>query len=439
MSNKPYIVIGLGLTGISVARYLVQQGRVVHVCDTREAPANLSEFQQKFPEVKVHCGSLDAGLLATAVQLIVSPGIAIETPAIAAAAKAGVEIIGDIELFARVARTPIVAITGSNGKSTVATLLAAMAKTAGLQVGLGGNIGTPALDLLGKDYDVVILELSSFQLETTASLQAEAVVVLNVCEDHLDRYPNYAAYISAKQRLYAQTKLAVVNLDDANSWQNAKLPAQVVGFSLEGVTNEAVQTVYSPNSLAPLVTSHYFPYQLANFLAAFALGKAIELPEDAMLATMEAFPGLPHRCQTVLRAKGVTWINDSKATNVGSAISAISSVGQNSGGKIILIAGGEGKEADFSVLTQPMRTYCKAIILLGKDSAQLAAIAPLQVQTYCMEAMTAAVALAKSLSCPGDVVLLSPACASLDMYKNYQARGDHFMAEVKRLNVTKGS
>lgn len=432
MHEKPIIVIGLGQSGQSVARYLDAKKIAFQVCDSRSAPLQLANFQQNFPHITVHCGELDAKLLTQAAQLIVSPGVSIQTSAIQAASRAGVEVIGDVELFVRQCTKPIVAITGSNGKTTVTSLFADMAQAAGIEIAVGGNIGRPALDLLSDDFELCILELSSFQLETTPSLQAVVAVNLNVCEDHLDRYASYQDYIAAKLHIYRHAKVSVVNLDCPAAWKNVELTLPTYGFSLDDLypQQESIQVI-TPKALAAIDLKQYYSYQIANILAAWCLGKVINLSEQSMLQAIQQFCDLAHRCEIILSYNDVKWINDSKATNVGSALSALNSIGEKLSGDIILIAGGDGKGADFSPLSASLKKYCKAVILLGKDKQLLAEIIPNEIETIFVNSMGEAVKAAQQLAIVGDAVLLSPACASIDMFTNYIERGEQFAHYVQ--------
>lgn len=434
MREVNIVVIGLGQSGQSVARYLDAKKIVFQMCDSRVAPPQLATFQDEFPHVSVHCGELDPKLLSQATQLIVSPGVSTHSPAIQAASQAGVEVIGDVELFMRECTKPIVAITGSNGKTTVTTLFSNMVQAAGLVVATGGNIGVPALELLSTDFDIGVLELSSFQCETTPSLHATVAVNLNVCEDHLDRYASYQDYIAAKLTIYQHAKIKVINLDDAAAWQNVEMTEPAYGFSLDTLSEHPISKsmqVITPKDLPLIDTEHYYDYQLANILAAWCLGKAINLSEQSMLQAIQQFSGLPHRCETVLSHQGVQWINDSKATNVGSALAAINSVGAKLKGHVILIAGGDGKGADFSPLGVCLQKYCKAVILLGKDKESLAAVVPAGVDIILVSNLSEAVNAGQQLAAVGDAVLLSPACASIDMFTNYIERGEQFAHHVK--------
>ncbi len=444
-SSLSTIIVGLGKTGWSVARYLQRHSESFAVCDTRSEFSGFAEFQQQFPGVPIFCGTLDENLLKQAKRLIVSPGIAINTAAIRAAAKADVEIVGDIELFTQVAQRPIIAITGSNGKTTVTTLVAEMAKAAGLQVGMGGNIGTPALDLLMQPYDLFVLELSSFQLETTHSLKAIAAVNLNISDDHLDRYSSLATYAAAKHKIYCNAQVAVINLDDPLAWKEADIIGKKVGFTLNSDKAKHFRDLFAcftikegyiicnekkwlPIKSLKLNTMHY----LANVLASFALGYATNIAQSAMLKVARNFIGLPHRCQEIMHTDDIVWINDSKATNVGAALAAINSVGQNISGRIILIAGGDGKNADFSPLADPITHFCRMVILLGKDAPQLAANLHHETKVKYVRDLIEAVALAKQFAKAGDAVLLSPACSSLDMFTNYVVRGEQFVNAVEQ-------
>lgn len=435
------IVVGLGQTGLACARFLARRGVAVVVVDSRAEPPMLRQLRHQLPAVETRCGGFDPELFKQAQTLVVSPGIPLSEPAIAAAVGVGVEVIGDIELFARHARAPVVAITGSNGKSTVTTLLGAMACEAGRDARVGGNIGTPALDLLQQsEPELYILELSSFQLETTRSLKPAAAVVLNVSQDHLDRYTGMQEYGAAKRRIYRGAAMKLINLDDPvvaawggsdGGWRRFTLaqPSQADDF---GVISKDGQLWLAKGEQALLAVSEIKlagMHNVANALAALALGDGVGLPMDAMLATLRRFGGLPHRCQWLAEKDGVNWYNDSKATNVGATVAAIGGMP----GKVVLLAGGEGKGQDFSPLRDIMATKGRAAILFGRDAPLIAValdkIVPLERVSTLREAVRAARVLAR----PGDTVLLAPACASFDMFKGYEDRGDRFVAAVKEV------
>ncbi|AXU96387.1 MAG TPA: UDP-N-acetylmuramoyl-L-alanine--D-glutamate ligase [Erwinia persicina] len=425
--GKKVVIIGLGLTGLSCVDFFVTRGVTPRVMDTRVVPPGL----EKLPEnVERWLGSLNDDWLQNADLIVASPGMALAHPSLMAAADAGVEIVGDIELFCREAQAPIVAITGSNGKSTVTTLVGEMAKAAGWQVGVGGNIGLPALMLLDNPAQLYVLELSSFQLETTHSLQAAAATILNVTEDHMDRYPlGMQQYRAAKLRVYENAVVCVVNADDAMTMPVRGADKRCVSFGADvgdyhlnhqqgstwlRVKGEKVLNTAEMN----LVGQHNY----TNALAALALADAVGLPRASSLKALTTFGGLPHRFQLVHEHNGVRWINDSKATNVGSTEAALN--GLQVKGTLWLLLGGDGKSADFSSLArylqgERIRTYC-----FGRDREALAALRPeIAVQT---ETMAEAVQQIAAQVQPGDLVLLSPACASLDQFKNFEQRGDLF-------------
>ena len=397
-------------------------------------------MQRDYPQVEVRCGELDVEFLCRATELYVSPGLALATPALQQAAARGVQMSGDIELFARHAKAPIIAITGSNAKSTVTTLVGEMAKAAGKKVAVGGNLGTPALDLLADDVELYVMELSSFQLEATHSLNAEVATCLNVSEDHMDRYSGMQAYHLAKHRIFRGARQVVVNRDDALSrpLQADQLPCWSFGLSKPdfngfGLIEEAGEKclAFQFDALLPVRELKIRgAHNQSNALAALALGHAVGLPFAAMLEALKHFTGLAHRCQWVGELRGAHYYDDSKATNVGAALAAIEGLGADINGKLLLIAGGDGKGADFSALRVPVAHYCRAVVLLGRDAARLAEAldgAAVQVRVNSLEE---AVAQCAALAQPGDAVLLSPACASLDMFKNFEERGRLFAQAV---------
>ena len=442
VSDRRTLVVGLGKTGLSCVRYLSEQGRDIAVADTRTAPPGLDELRAGWPDIPVHLGPFDRDLFAGFNELVVSPGISIAEPAIAGAAKQGARIRGDIDLFAEAADAPIVAITGSNGKTTVTTLLGKMARTAGRKVAVGGNIGTPALDLLNRGADLYVLELSSFQLETTEELNALAATVLNVSDDHMDRYPDRMAYFQAKQRIFRGCRNAVVNLDDALSTPMARDTLRFLCFGFHRVNPETFSTrdddqgtwiTFGFDNLI-LASELRLPgrHNISNVMAALALGHAAGLPMGVMLKVAREFPGLPHRCEFVRRFNGVDFINDSKGTNVGATVAAIESLAPENG-KVVLIAGGDGKGADFTALEAPIALHCRAVVLIGRDAPAIADVLGSGIPVYPSESLADAVARSAELAHPGDRVLLSPACASFDMFRDYLDRGDQFRALVEGL------
>jgi len=442
-SDQFRIVVGLGKSGMSVVRHLARRGQPFAVVDTRANPPELATLQAQYPEIEVRCGELDVDFLCRASELLVSPGLAVSTPALQAAAARGVKLSGDIELFAREARAPIVAITGSNAKSTVTTLVGEMAQASGRKVAVGGNLGTPALDLLNDDVELYVLELSSFQLETTEQLNAEVATCLNVSEDHMDRYASLPAYHQAKHRIFRGARQVVVNRDDRLSrplvgeevpvWSFGLGKPDFKGFGLIEENGEK-HLAFQFEALMPArELKMRGAHNQSNALAALALGHAVGLPFAAMLQTLRTFAGLPHRCQWVGERAGVSYYDDSKATNVGAALAAIGGLGADIDGKLVLIAGGDGKGADFSALREPIARYCREVILLGRDAGRLASVLQEAVALKRVQGLEEAVQRAAECALPGDAVLLSPACASLDMFRNFEERGRLFAAAVEAL------
>ncbi|MBV1787087.1 UDP-N-acetylmuramoyl-L-alanine--D-glutamate ligase [Marinobacterium sp. D7] len=443
-TDKSRVVIGLGKTGLACARYLARRGLPFAVCDTREQPPSAEAFRAEFPQVPLYCGPLDADLLSRYSEIILSPGVAQADPAIRQAVANGVRLSGDIDLFCAEARAPIVAITGSNAKSTVTTLVGEMAKAAGVRVLVGGNLGTPVLDLLDDQAELYVLELSSFQLETTNDLRAAAATVLNISPDHLDRYDSMQGYHAAKHRIYRGCAVAVENRDDALTRPLLPKGVKKVEFGLgkpdlkQFGLIEHQGSVWLAQGLEPLIDTRELKirgsHNQANALAALALGEAVGLPISAMLEALKLFGGLEHRCQWVADRCGLSWFNDSKGTNVGATLAALNGLGATLEGeaRILLIAGGEGKGQSFDELDAPLARYGRALILIGRDGPQIARAVD-AVEHHFAADMTLAVQLAARLGQPGDVVLLSPACASFDMFTGYPARGRAFVDAVEEL------
>lgn len=443
-SDSLQIIVGLGKTGLSCARYLISKGRRFAVVDTRAEPPGTEELRLLAPEVELRCGPLEVEFLSRATELIVSPGVSCAEPALQQAKDNGVELIGDIELFCRDVEAAVVAITGSNAKSTVTTLVGEMAAEAGVDVGVGGNLGLPALDLLSQGpKQLYVLELSSFQLETTHQLRAEVATVLNISPDHMDRYDDLQGYYHAKQRVYRGCKHAVVNRDDALSAPLLPMGIKQTSFSPSkpdlkdfGVIEHEGQR-WLARGLEPLMPVHALKirgeHNLANALAAMALASVVAIPVDAMVAVLQRFAGLEHRCQWIRELDGVHYFNDSKGTNVGATVAALDGYGPSlpPGEKIILIAGGDGKGADFSELKDPISNYARAVVLIGRDGPLIDSI--IEVPKVYADDMADAVGKAKQLAQAGDLVLLSPACASFDMFASFNQRGEVFAAEVRAL------
>ncbi len=441
------VVVGLGLTGLSCVRFLRSRGFRVAVNDTRDNPPGLSDLRREFPDCEVSLGKLDESLLLQAAEIVASPGVSINEPALLAARmQAGIPVIGDIELFCREASAPIVAITGSNAKSTVTTLVGLMAANAGIRVGVGGNLGTPVLELLQTPADLYVLELSSFQLETTHNLQAAAAVILNISEDHMDRYKNMQEYHRAKLRIFRNCHFYITNRQDPltvpllpENVPHSSFGLDMPDMSSWGIIREGGQPwlAHGTEKLMPAADMGIFgEHNMANALAALALGSAVRVPMDAMLRTLREFPGLPHRCQKIGRCGDVVWYNDSKGTNVGATLAAINGLGAAISGKVVLIAGGVGKGQDFTLLSPALNEHGRALVLIGEDAARMDRAVTAGIPREHAASLDEAIAAAKRLALPGDAVLLSPACASFDMFRNYEDRGERFVAASRAAGVT---
>ncbi len=436
LTGKKIIVLGLGMSGLSTLRFLLSHNIIPKVVDSRQSPPGKEWIEENQANLVVHYGELEHAGLIDADMIIISPGIALANEFVLQASKAGIEIIGDIELFARINDKPIVAVTGSNGKSSVVTLAANVLIEAGYNVGLGGNIGTPILDLLSQNKDIYVLELSSFQLETTSSLSCLSAVILNISEDHLDRYPSMIEYIEAKHRIYSQSEICIYNNQDINTYP--KSAKKSVSFGLANsdfcIINQNNSDNFSAKNNAlfninclPLEGKH----NQLNALAVLALLSPLKLKNEVYIQAFSKFQGLKHRCQLVKKIDGVSYFNDSKATNVGACIASIEGL-YSSDKKIILIAGGDGKGADFSSLKYHLDNYVEQLICIGKDAELLMA---LDDNALFATTMAEAVRLAKEIAQPGFKVLLAPACASLDMYPNFMARGDDFVHCVLQSDI----
>ncbi|MBK1716472.1 UDP-N-acetylmuramoyl-L-alanine--D-glutamate ligase [Thiocystis violacea] len=438
------LIVGLGKTGLSCARYLRSRGARVAVTDSRARPPGLEALQAEMPEIAVFLGGFEPDVFAAASELVVSPGVPISEPLIQQAMARGVPAIGDVELFARDRQAPLCAITGSNGKSTVTTLVGLMARLAGRQAAVGGNLGEPVLDLIKASVDLYVVELSSFQLETTPSLRAEVAVVLNVSADHLDRYPSLAAYAETKARVYQGARIVVINRDDPVVAAMPRVGAREIGFTLNAPEAEDFGPrsidgqVWICRGLEPILPASEVAipgrHNLANALAALALASACEIPLTPACEALRGFPGLPHRSELVVERGGVRWYDDSKGTNPGATVAALEGLApEGVPGRIVLIAGGEGKGADFAPLRPAVARAARGLVLIGRDAARIEAVLQGAVPMVHAGDLAEAVRLAAELARPGDCVLLSPACASFDMFDNYEHRGRVFADAVRRL------
>lgn len=442
-TSKLTAIIGTGITGLSVARFLARQHQAFVLLDTRAAPPNLAAVQAEFPGVRVECGELQVDTLLACHDIIVSPGVSVETPALAQARAAGIAVVGDIELFVRYARAPIVAITGSNAKSTVTTLVGEMAKTAGIRVAVGGNLGTPALDLLSDEIELYVMELSSFQLETVTKLNAKVATILNISADHLDRYADMRAYILAKLRVYFGAQHLVVNRKDILTQPPLAAGVKPVffggnaDFGAFGVLQQGGEE-YLAKNLTPLMPARELKirgrHNIDNALAALALGDAAGIALEAMVQTLREFRGLRHRCEYVASIGGVEFYNDSKGTNIGATQAAVKGLARLPS-RLLVIAGGEGKGQDFSELVPVLLASQAQLVLIGRDAPLIAAAVAGQVPVHFANSLRDAVVKAQALAHSGDAVLLSPACASFDMFKHYEDRGEQFCALVQELQT----
>lgn len=436
------VVVGLGKTGASVASYFLEQGESLAVVDSRKQPPELDRLKKRYPDVPLYLGEFDQSVLLSAKQIVISPGVSRLEPAIQAAVDAGIQLSSDIEIFCQQVEKPIVAVTGSNGKSTVVTLLKEMMEQAGLRVQLAGNIGTPVLDILQNDVpDFYVLELSSFQLETLNSLNAMTALVLNISPDHMDRYRDLAEYAAIKQKIYAGDGHMIVNKDDTRvvSMLEDSRNSISYGLSEPGENEFGIRTFkqekwlcYGDEKLLPgSALKIRGAHNISNALATLALGSAIDLPMQSMLKVLQEFTGLPHRCQWLAKIDGVDWYNDSKGTNVGASCAAIEGLSEKQ--ELVLLAGGDGKQADFSPLARAIKKHVRVVVLIGKDAGLIDSVLAKDCERYFATSMEAAVNLAAELAKPGEAVLLSPACASQDMFQDYQERGEVFGRAVQAL------
>jgi len=454
LANKSVLVLGLGETGLSLARWLVAQGARVRAADSRESPPAFAILRVELPQVKIHCGAFRDELFSGIDLIAISPGVPLPDPFVARAAARGIPVVGDIELFAQQLAandpkltTKVIAITGANGKTTVTSMVGAMCRAAGLDTMVAGNISPAVLDAVlqrnGRQPAVWVLELSSFQLETTCSLNADAATVLNVSEDHLDRYADMDAYAAAKARIFRGTGVQVLNRDDARSLGMALPGRRHMAFGLNEAPSghdcgmersgsdiwltQGRQRVLNANELQVAGL-----HNVANALAALALCRAIGLPLAPLLDALRAFKGLPHRVEPVAEVNGVIYYDDSKGTNVGATVAALQGLGRPA----VLIAGGEGKGQDFTPLNPVVAQYARAVVLIGRDADRIAAaLEGCGVPVVRARNMADAVRQGATLAQPGDSVLLSPACASFDMFRNYAHRAEVFVGAVHKLQT----
>lgn len=443
MKKSLYLIMGLGKTGLSIARYLKRCNKLFVMFDTRLKPPFHKEFLAEFSEAILCLQHIPEDLFNEITEVILSPGVSLESMYVLKAKHCNLPIYGDVECLARELKSPVIAITGTNGKSTVTTLVGEMARAAGLNVAIAGNIGEPVLDKLASAhaYDLWVLELSSFQLDLIDSLQPIAATILNISPDHLDRHHTLDAYIEAKQKIYQNCGLAIYNHDDNYTKPWGDIPAISFGINSSnpeswGIVKENEKLYLAKGHHKLIATDSLLikgVHNWVNALAACALAEAAGIEWSFLIQVLKSFSGLPHRCQRVRVLNEVEWINDSKGTNVGATVSAIKGIGGAMQGKIILIAGGQGKGADFRELTQPIADFVRSVVLIGEDADQIENDLSHIVPIKRAETLDAAVLLAKANAKPGDVVLLSPACASLDMFRDFNHRGELFTSFVNGL------
>lgn len=454
LKDKKVLVLGLGETGASTLRWLSTQGARLSVADTRENPPGVEVLKTELPNVKIHTGAFNTSVFSDADLIVASPGVPLSEPEIQAAIKHGVSVIGDVELFAqyRPSSAKVIAITGSNGKTTVTTLVGEMCKAAGLKTIVAGNIGLPVLDALSMETpDVYVLELSSFQLETTSTLQIDAAAMLNLSEDHMDRYESLQDYAIAKARIFYNANLQVLNRDDAWSMLMARAKLAQVTFGL----NSNISSDDGEYGLKQLDGDTWLCegekelinlqdlkivglHNAANALAAVALCRGIGVDYAHIIQTLYNFKGLPHRVEWVVNIDDVDYYDDSKGTNVGATCAALSGIYKNGHPqKIVLIAGGDGKGQDFSPLKESVANNARAVVLIGRDAPLMEGeLLETGIPLYQAIDLPEAVNIAKKLAQSGDAVLLSPACASFDMFKNYVHRAEVFVNAVNSLKAS---
>ncbi|MFG6666729.1 UDP-N-acetylmuramoyl-L-alanine--D-glutamate ligase [Halomonas sp. HNIBRBA4712] len=443
-------VIGLGVSGRAICRHLARRGVPFALLDTRPAPPGLEAFKALYPTAPIHCGPLDEVDFSRAFEVVISPGVDPFTRGLEGLldeindATGEPRLVGEIALFKRAVTAPIAAITGANAKSTVTTLLGEMARAAGVDAAVGGNLGTAALELLDTrpDAELYILELSSFQLETTPHLGAAAAAFLNLSEDHLDRHGTLTGYRQAKARIFNGAEHIVVNADDPLTAPPTATRAQVAYFGrrahetgqwgVERADGRQWLAHGSERLVAVDCLNLTGQHNYLNALAALALGEALGFAREAMVRALVAFRGLPHRSETIDTLGGVRFVNDSKGTNVGATLAAIEGIGPTLEGQLVLLAGGVGKGADFTALAAPLARYAREVLVFGKDAPRLKAALEGFVSVREVDTLEQALETAQTLARPGDCVLLSPACASLDQFANYEARGEAFRAWVQR-------
>jgi UDP-N-acetylmuramoylalanine--D-glutamate ligase len=455
LANKKVLVLGLGETGLSLVRWMIVHGARVIVADSRNAPPGLATLQKKHPQVEVRCGIFRSDLLDGVDLIAISPGVSMNEPVVQKGIERGISVAGDIELFARSLPKDnppkVIAITGSNGKTTVTSMVGAMCHSVGLDTEVAGNISPAVLDVLihrkGQQPDVWVLELSSFQLETTFSLNAHAATVLNISEDHLDRYSDMGAYIAAKARIFrcdGHSSVQVLNRDDPESMAMGLRERLIMSFGVLtpplgshdlGIERDS-EGIWLLEGNRRLMNANELQvdglHNISNALAALALCRAVGLPMQPLLNALKVFKGLPHRVEKVAEINGVTYFDDSKGTNVGATVAALTGLGKTA----VVILGGDGKGQDFTPLQSVVTQHARVAVLIGRDAEKIAeALKDTGVPMLMARDMKEAVRISAAEARKGDAVLMSPACASFDMFKNYVHRAEVFIAAVNELKA----
>ena len=442
--NNYTIIVGMGATGLSVARYLAAQKIPFIVYDTRNNTKLGEKFLQLFPDVELYFGDWDESLIDNAREVIVSPGVSVKEAVIQSAQARNLPVRGDIEVFLTHNDRPVIGITGSNGKSTLTTLVGKTLEEAGYKVGVGGNIGIPALDLLEHGYDVYVLELSSFQLEVVAVPELDVACLLNVSEDHMDRYDSFEDYKQAKYKIFRGARKLVFCTDDENTYPPNDASMDRMGFGIHPRTEKPFYSYHFDK------TDGFIKYEdrsivhkeeialkgthnVSNALALLSIARQFGIKEHSCVDVLRDFPGLPHRCEFVGNYNNVTYINDSKATNVGAALAAIEGL-KDDYSEITLIAGGDGKGSSFEDFGRVINQNVTNLVLIGKDGPAISSFIDEHVRVQFAAEMKEAVAKAKSVAKENGVILLSPACASLDMFTNFEERGALFVSAMKEVN-----
>jgi UDP-N-acetylmuramoylalanine--D-glutamate ligase len=441
--QKKRIVVGLGLTGQSYIRYLNNLGLKFSVVDNRESPPNIKKIKDEFPSLDLYLGKKYSSLLGHADEIYLSPGISINDPFLSEAKQNSVKIINDIDLFVGLVSAPIVLITGSNGKSTVTQLVGMMAKEAGINAQVGGNIGRPVLDILSEDCELYILELSSFQLEMCSNLSSLVSCILNITEDHLDRHGTLQNYINIKKKIYKNSNTCIFNRDDSSTYPSID-SNNSISFGLDkadknnyGLIKDNDATYISKGEIKLInkkILSLSADHNVLNIMSAVAIARSLEINITSITSAINKFNGLPHRCEKVAQISGVTFYNDSKATNIGATIAAIKGFAKNLTGKLIILIGGRAKQDDFSKLFFLLETINHQLILFGESVEKILSFSKSSRNYIFADTIQSATDVAFSESKYGDIVLLSPACSSYDMFSSFEERGDVFRESVLTLS-----